>query len=154
MNYAFVDNEKCVGCGKCIPACPRGCIELISGKAFINKDDCVGCMACERVCPQEAISIVVEAQIIPDKSESNKKLITVQSNNTSLLAQESTLKKVGRFLLHSSIAILSSPRVIKAIFGDNNDNSSQIVSGRGANAGKNFRKGRGRGRGCRSRKGF
>lgn len=51
-----VDNEKCIGCQKCIRQ--LGCPALImnDGKAAIDQSQCTGCSLCEQVCPVGAIS--------------------------------------------------------------------------------------------------
>lgn len=71
-----VDDEKCVGCGACVKACPRGIIEL-RNKGFknrrvyvkcVNKEKggiarktctnaCIGCGKCEKVCPFGAVKV-------------------------------------------------------------------------------------------------
>jgi ferredoxin len=50
-----VDNEKCIGCGACLDACPVNALEIINGKAVIN-NNCAECGACISACPIEAIS--------------------------------------------------------------------------------------------------
>ena len=57
-----VDNEKCVGCGVCIEACPAQAIFMVDGKAEINADKCVDCSKCVSVCPQGAIYPDTESQ--------------------------------------------------------------------------------------------
>lgn len=53
-----IDNEKCNGCGECIPNCPEGAIQIIDGKARLISDlFCDGLGACLGYCPVEAISI-------------------------------------------------------------------------------------------------
>lgn len=71
-----VVNDKCVACGACVKACPRGIIELRNkGKkdrrifvSCINKEKggpakkncsvaCIGCSKCFQVCPFEAITM-------------------------------------------------------------------------------------------------
>jgi len=71
-----VVNEKCIACGACVKACPRGIIELRNkGKkdrrifvCCINKEKggparkncsvtCIGCGKCVEVCPFEAINL-------------------------------------------------------------------------------------------------
>ena len=50
-----VEEDKCVGCGVCIDACPEGAISMIAGKAVIDEGLCVNCGKCVRACPHEAI---------------------------------------------------------------------------------------------------
>lgn len=54
-----IDEEKCNGCGLCVPSCAEGAIQIIDGKARIVKDQyCDGLGACLGHCPQDAISII------------------------------------------------------------------------------------------------
>lgn len=51
-----IDEEKCNGCGVCIPNCPEGAIQIIDGKARLISDIfCDGLGACIGHCPQDAI---------------------------------------------------------------------------------------------------
>ncbi|MFC1705073.1 ATP-binding protein [Nanoarchaeota archaeon] len=53
-----IDQEKCNGCGKCIPNCPEGALQLIDGKARLVSDlFCDGLGACIGHCPEGAINI-------------------------------------------------------------------------------------------------
>jgi ferredoxin len=53
-----IDEEKCNGCGLCIPNCPEGAIQIIDGKARLISDlFCDGLGACIGHCPQGAITI-------------------------------------------------------------------------------------------------
>ena len=53
-----IDEEKCDGCGACVPACAEGAIEIIDGKArLISEKYCDGLGACLGECPQGAITI-------------------------------------------------------------------------------------------------
>lgn len=55
-----IDEEKCDGCGLCLPACPEGAIEIVDGKARLVSDIyCDGLGACLGECPQDAITIEV-----------------------------------------------------------------------------------------------
>ncbi|MBN2184706.1 MAG: 4Fe-4S binding protein [Candidatus Krumholzibacteriota bacterium] len=52
-----IDEEKCNGCGKCLPNCPEGALQIIDGKARLVSDlFCDGLGACIGYCPEGAIS--------------------------------------------------------------------------------------------------
>jgi len=53
-----IDEEKCTGCGLCIPNCAEGALQIVNGKAKLVKDIyCDGLGACLGHCPEGAISI-------------------------------------------------------------------------------------------------
>lgn len=53
-----IDEEKCDGCGVCVPACAEGALQIIDGKARLISDMfCDGLGACIQECPQDAITI-------------------------------------------------------------------------------------------------
>ena len=53
-----IDEEKCNGCGLCVPACVEGALQIIDGKAkLISETYCDGLGACLGECPQGAITI-------------------------------------------------------------------------------------------------
>lgn len=54
-----IDQQKCNGCGQCVPACAEGAIQIIDGKARLVADVyCDGLGACLGKCPQDAIRII------------------------------------------------------------------------------------------------
>jgi Pyruvate/2-oxoacid:ferredoxin oxidoreductase delta subunit len=53
-----IDQEKCDGCGLCVPSCAEGAIQIVDGKAQLLADKfCDGLGACLGECPQGALSI-------------------------------------------------------------------------------------------------
>jgi ferredoxin len=57
-NIVRIDEEKCTGCGLCIPACMEGALRIVGGKAtLISGRYCDGLGACIGECPQGAITI-------------------------------------------------------------------------------------------------
>lgn len=53
-----IDEEKCNGCGLCVPSCAEGAIKIINGKAKLIADNlCDGLGACLGDCPQGAITV-------------------------------------------------------------------------------------------------
>jgi Fe-S-cluster-containing hydrogenase component 2 len=53
-----IDQEKCDGCGLCLPACPEGALAVVDGKARLVKESyCDGLGACLGECPKGALTI-------------------------------------------------------------------------------------------------
>jgi len=61
--------EKCVGCGLCIPACPFGAIIVEEKKAGINLSKCNLCGACVASCKFQAVELIREEKKVVDKSQ-------------------------------------------------------------------------------------
>lgn len=53
----FVEQQKCIGCGKCREVCPEAAVTLTEKKARIALDKCIGCGECMTVCPVKAIGM-------------------------------------------------------------------------------------------------
>jgi NAD-dependent dihydropyrimidine dehydrogenase PreA subunit len=57
-NIVKIDEEKCTGCGLCVPACEEGAIQVIDGKArLVSEIYCDGLGNCLGKCPEDAITI-------------------------------------------------------------------------------------------------
>lgn len=70
-----LNEDKCIGCGRCFKVCPRGVLELVGLNAdgeYVRVDDeddddeydkkvmtiahqdlCIGCTACAKICPKK-----------------------------------------------------------------------------------------------------
>ena len=54
-----IDEQKCDGCGLCVPSCAEGAIQIVHGKAKLVADVyCDGLGACLGHCPRGAITVV------------------------------------------------------------------------------------------------
>lgn len=54
-----IDEEKCDGCGACVPSCAEGALQIVDGKARLMKQSfCDGLGACLGECPQGALHVV------------------------------------------------------------------------------------------------
>jgi Pyruvate/2-oxoacid:ferredoxin oxidoreductase delta subunit len=73
--------EKCTGCGLCIPNCPEGALQIIDGKARLISDlFCDGLGACIGNCPERAI-IVEEREAEPyDETKVMENIIKAGTN--------------------------------------------------------------------------
>ena len=48
-----IDEEKCVGCGNCVPVCTMGVISVVDGRSRVNEEECVECNTCYRTLRSE-----------------------------------------------------------------------------------------------------
>lgn len=82
---AAIDEEKCIGCGRCFKVCPRGVLALVGldeegARVALDPDGdedeeyekkvmtiahgalCIGCTACSRICPKKCYTHAEAAQ--------------------------------------------------------------------------------------------
>jgi electron transport complex protein RnfB len=56
---AFIDEERCIGCTKCLPPCPVDAIVGASRRMHtVVQEICTGCELCIAPCPVDCISMV------------------------------------------------------------------------------------------------
>lgn len=76
---AYIEESQCIGCTKCIQACPVSCI-IGSTKVMhtIIEQDCTGCKLCIPACPTDCIELKpavkydkTQASLWPDFSQSD-----------------------------------------------------------------------------------
>ena len=67
---AIIREDECIGCTKCISACPVDAI-IGSGKLMhsILTDLCTGCELCIPPCPVDCIDLIADPQPVPDQQQ-------------------------------------------------------------------------------------
>ncbi len=74
-NIIKIDEEKCTGCGLCIPDCPEGALKIVNGKIKLVKESlCDGLGACVGRCPTGALVVEEREAESFDEEEAKKNM--------------------------------------------------------------------------------
>ncbi len=65
MAKIVIDEERCKGCGLCIPVCPKNLIAMsdrLNNKGYhpveqVGEEECTACGLCYLICPDVAIEV-------------------------------------------------------------------------------------------------
>jgi len=108
--FIKIDEEKCDGCGLCIPSCPEGALQIVDGKAKLVKESfCDGLGACLGECPQGALTI---EEIEVEEYDEEGVIVHIKEKSPELLQKHlAHLKEHAHELpqYHSHAGITSCP---------------------------------------------
>ena len=104
-----IDEEKCDGCGICIPNCHEGALQIIDEKAVLISDlMCDGLGACIGHCPQDALTIEEreaepydEIAVMKEMIQKGKNVVTAHMKHLKDHQEHAFLKQGVQFLLEN-----------------------------------------------------
>lgn len=106
-----IDDEKCNGCGLCIPNCHEGALQIIDGKARLISDlFCDGLGACLGHCPEGAIEII-EREAEAYNETIVMQTIVKQGRNTILAHLEHLRDHNEHEFLREAVAYIKSNNI-------------------------------------------
>lgn len=94
MLIANIDEDRCIGCGMCLDACPFDSIIGAVGQMHtVIVNECIGCNLCVNPCPVDCISMVALAnynlskqqKVVKAKLRKSHKIQRLQAENAIFL---------------------------------------------------------------------
>ncbi|MBN1886813.1 MAG: 4Fe-4S dicluster domain-containing protein [Thermoflexales bacterium] len=121
-----VAEESCLGCGKCVNACPVEAMTLVSAndphrpnkrKARLNEEICLGCGVCVRACPEHNIHLAPrpERVITPVNSAHRTVVMAIERGKLHNLIFDNQVMTSHRALAAVLGAILRLPPLKQAL---------------------------------------
>ena len=106
-----IDEEKCTGCGLCIPNCQEGALQIIDGKARLISDlFCDGLGACIGHCPEDAIEII-EREAEPYDERKVMEVLVSKGRNTIMAHLEHLKDHREEEFLNQAIQYLKENKI-------------------------------------------
>lgn len=69
MKPVSINQELCIGCGKCVKDCVSDKISIVNGKAQFMYERCILCGHCYSICPVNAVSLTKYGKVKEEKAE-------------------------------------------------------------------------------------
>jgi NAD-dependent dihydropyrimidine dehydrogenase PreA subunit len=106
-----IDEERCDGCGVCVPSCAEGALQIVNGKARLVKESyCDGLGACLGECPQGALTILAMEADEYDEAEVLANLRQIDPLSVKTHGTRSRSRAVDPIPLHVAGVAPLSPR--------------------------------------------
>jgi NAD-dependent dihydropyrimidine dehydrogenase PreA subunit len=119
-----IDEEKCNGCGACVPNCHEGALQIIDGKAVLISDlMCDGLGACLGHCPEGALEIIEreaeaydEVKVMAGMIQKGKNVVTAHLKHLKVHGEFAYLKEGVMYLnQHKEVANFDIMAVIDEV---------------------------------------
>ena len=115
-----IDDEKCTGCGECIPNCHEGALQIIDNKARLISDLlCDGLGACLGHCPEGAISIEEreaesynEVTVMKEMVTKGKNTVIAHMKHLKEHGEHGYLKEAVAFLMENKSTLSFTPEEV------------------------------------------
>ncbi len=112
-----IDEDKCNGCGLCIPNCPEGALQVIDGKVRLVSDlFCDGLGACIGYCPEGAIAVVEreaepydERKVMANIARQGANTIRAHLEHLRSHGEQTLLSQAMGYLAENSIPVPAEP---------------------------------------------
>lgn len=120
-----IDEDKCNGCGLCIPACHEGALQIIDNKAVLLSDLlCDGLGACLGHCPEGALSVEIreaepynEEDVIKEMVKKGKNVVIAHLKHLKDHNEMDLLKQGIDFLWKNKETLDFNPaEIVESVF--------------------------------------
>jgi Na+-translocating ferredoxin:NAD+ oxidoreductase subunit B len=117
---AFIVEEDCIGCVKCIAACP---VDAIIGAAklmhTVIASECTGCELCVAPCPVDCIVMQPSIKELSPEQKSERKLLSMRRYEARLQRKELDAIEKSERLKKQKAALLQMQNVKQSVFPNN-----------------------------------
>jgi electron transport complex protein RnfB len=86
---AWIDEERCIGCARCLPPCPVDAI--VGASKYLHTvigDRCTGCELCLAPCPVDCIEMRAGPAPVPDQAALNRERFEAHTERLARRARE------------------------------------------------------------------